>query len=95
MPLPALAKRQGRRKWWWVYLLRCADGTLYCGATVDLAARLVAHNGGRGAKYTRSRRPVSIVYKRRKLGASAALAMEARLKRLTREEKLALIGAAP
>ena len=46
----------------YTYLLRCADGTLYCGWTNDLAARLAAHNSGKGAKYTRARRPVRLVY---------------------------------
>ena len=46
---------------WWVYLLRCGDGTLYTGITDDLDRRLAAHNAGRGAKYTRSRRPVTLV----------------------------------
>ena len=48
---------------WWVYILRCADGTLYTGATNDLDRRLAAHNAGRGAKYTRARRPVALVYR--------------------------------
>lgn len=47
---------------YYVYLLRCADGTLYTGFTNDLARRLAAHNAGRGAKYTRGRRPVELVY---------------------------------
>lgn len=48
---------------WWVYLLRCGDGTLYTGITDDLDRRLAAHNAGRGAKYTRSRRPVTLVWR--------------------------------
>ena len=52
---------------WWVYLLRCGDGTLYTGITDDLDRRLAAHNAGRGAKYTRSRRPVTLVWRAREL----------------------------
>ena len=72
---------------WWVYLLRCADGTLYTGSTNDVKKRLAAHNAGRGAKYTRARRPCALVESR-----SAALRREAAIKRLTRAQKLRLIG---
>ena len=58
---------------WWVYILRCADGTLYTGATNDLDRRLAAHNAGRGAKYTRARRPVALVYREAAADKSAAL----------------------
>lgn len=75
----------------YVYLLRCADGTLYCGWTNDPARRLAAHNGGRGAKYTRSRRPVSLVYLEPCGSRREALSREWHLKRLSREEKEALI----
>ena len=47
---------------WWVYMLRCQDGTLYTGATCDIPRRLAAHNSGKGAKYTRGRGPVELVY---------------------------------
>ena len=78
-------------KTWWVYLVRCNDGSLYCGATNDVKERIAAHNAGRGAKYTRGRFPVRLVFSR-KLGArSAALREEARIKRLTRCEKMALL----
>ncbi len=76
-----------------VYILRCADGTLYTGCTKNLAKRLREHNSGTaGAKYTRSRRPVTMVYTEEVLDISAALAREAALKRLSRKEKLALIN---
>jgi putative endonuclease len=75
---------------WRVYLLRCRDGTLYAGATCDLARRLERHAAGRGARYTRSRLPVELVYQERARGRGAALSREAALKRLTRGEKLAL-----
>jgi putative endonuclease len=77
---------------WSVYLLRCADGTLYCGITNDLAGRLAAHDAGRGAKYTRGRGPLELVYQRRVRGKGRALRLEAELKRLSRTEKLALIA---
>jgi predicted GIY-YIG superfamily endonuclease len=75
---------------WHVYLLECGDGTLYCGATDDVVRRLAAHRAGKGAKYTRGRGPLRLVWKRRVKDRSAALKLEARVKRLTRAEKLAL-----
>lgn len=78
--------------WWYVYMVRCRDGTLYTGATNDLQKRLAAHNTGRGARYTRSRRPVSLVYSRRVRDRSRALSVEAQLKQLTRLEKHALVA---
>lgn len=76
-----------------LYLLRCADGTLYTGITTDLARRLQEHNGSpRGAKYTRSRRPVELVYARRFRTRSRASREEARLKKLSRAEKLNLLS---
>lgn len=77
---------------WTVYILRCGDGTLYTGCTNDLPRRLRAHQSGRGAKYTRSRRPVSLAYREEVPDRSAALRREAAIKRLNRREKLALIG---
>lgn len=76
---------------YWVYILRCADGTLYTGCTNDLSRRLAAHNAGKGAKYTRSRRPVELVYWEEVPDKSAALRREAAIKGLSRGEKLALI----
>ena len=80
---------------WYVYLLRCADGTLYAGCTTDPRRRLQQHNAGRGAKYTRARRPVSLVYVEQAEDHGQALRREAALKRLSRKEKLALIASAP
>ncbi len=71
-------------------MLRCADGSLYTGATYDVAARLRQHARGRGARYTRARLPVRLVYKRRCASWSAALREERRLKRLRKAEKEAL-----
>ena len=76
---------------WSVYLLRCADGTLYTGSTTDVEARARAHNDGRGARYTSSRRPVEVVYREACGSRSAALRREHALKRLTRSEKETLI----
>ena len=76
---------------WCVYIVKCADGTLYTGATNALAARVAKHNAGRGAKYTRSRRPVVLVWQRRVVDRSRALSLEHAIKGLTRKEKLALL----
>ena len=76
---------------WIVYLLRCRDGSLYAGATNDLARRFAAHQAGRGGAYTRSRLPVRVVYSERLPSHGAALRREAALKRLTRAAKLALV----
>ena len=75
----------------YTYLLRCADGSLYCGWTTCLERRLAAHNAGKGAKYTRPRRPVALVYWEAYETKSEALRREAQIKRLSRREKLALI----
>ena len=76
-----------------VYMLRCADGTLYTGWTNDLEKRVKAHNDGRGAKYTHARRPVTLVYSETLPTKEAALRREAAVKKLTRAQKLALIAA--
>ena len=77
---------------YWVYILRCADGTLYPGITDCLERRLAAHNSGRGAKYTRGRVPVALVYREACPDKSAALRREYALKQLSRRGKLALIA---
>ncbi len=77
---------------WRVYMVRCADDSLYTGCTNDLTRRLATHNAGKGARYTRSRLPVSLVWSARAKDRSAALSREARLKQLTRAEKLALVN---
>lgn len=77
---------------WFVYMLRCGDGSLYTGCTNDLSRRLKAHQTGRGAKYTRSHPPVALVYQEAVPDRSAALRREAAIKRLTRRQKLDLIG---
>jgi uncharacterized protein (TIGR02453 family) len=76
---------------WYVYLARCADGTLYTGVTTDLEARERAHNRGRGAAYTRSRLPVTIIHAEAASDRGAALRRELAIKRLTRRDKEALV----
>ena len=78
---------------WYVYILQCGDGTLYTGSTTDVERRLAVHQKGRGAKYTRSRQPLTLVYREPQPNRSAALRREAAIKRLSRREKLALIAA--
>ena len=75
----------------YVYLLRCADGTLYTGYTDDPVRRTKVHNAGKGAKYTRARLPVELVYQEACADKSAALRREYEIKRLTRVQKLKLI----
>lgn len=75
---------------WICYLLRCADDTLYCGITNDLDKRLAAHNAGEGAKYTRGRLPVTVVYSENCADKSSALKRELKIKRLSRSAKEAL-----
>lgn len=77
----------------YVYILRCADGTLYTGYTDDPERRARVHNAGKGAKYTRSRLPVELVYREALGDKSAALRREREIKKLTRVQKLALIAA--
>ena len=72
---------------WHVYLLACADGTLYCGVTNDLKKRVMVHNAGTGAKYTRARRPVVLVWSARSSSKSMALKKEYAVKRLPAAEK--------
>ena len=76
---------------YFVYLLRCGDGTLYTGCTNDLRRRLAVHNAEKGAKYTRSRLPVSLVYWESLPDKSSALRRESAIKRLSRAQKLSLI----
>ena len=88
-----LLQRGGRVGSFYVYILRCNDGTLYTGYTTDLEARVRTHNGegNGGAKYTRSRRPVVLVYYEEHREKSAALRRECEIKKLTRAEKEKLI----
>ncbi len=76
---------------WRVYILRCADSSLYTGVSTRVAERVAAHNAGRGAKYTRSRLPVELVYEERVGDRGEALSREAQIKRLPAEEKRELV----
>ena len=73
---------------WYVYILRCGDDSLYTGCTDNVPRRLAAHQSGKGAKYTRSRLPVSLIYQEEVPDKPAALRREAAIKRLTRSQKL-------
>ena len=76
---------------YWVYILRCADGTLYTGTAADVDKRAAVHNRGKGAKYTRSRLPVTVVYRERLPDKGAALRREYSIKQMSRQNKLALM----
>lgn len=78
-------------KIYYTYLLECSDGTLYCGYTNDVAARVKTHNEGKGAKYTKSRLPVRAVYVEEHATRHEAMSREGKIKRLSRAEKLRLI----
>ncbi len=81
------------KKSFFVYIVRCCDGTLYTGFTTDVTSRIVAHNTSpRGAKYTRARRPVALVYSEKFASRSGALKREIAIKRLSRAKKEALFG---
>ena len=75
---------------WWVYMLRCGDGSLYTGTAADVDRRLAVHQSGKGAKYTRSHLPVEVVYREALPDRSAALRREIALKKLTKAQKEAL-----
>jgi putative endonuclease len=77
---------------WFVYIVRCADDTLYCGITNDLDARMTAHSTGKGAKYTRARGPVSLAFARRCRDKRLALRIEYQIKQLPRAKKDALVA---
>lgn len=76
----------------YTYIVRCADGTLYTGWTNDLEKRMKAHNEGTGAKYTRSRRPVELVYSEEHETKEEAMSREYRIKRMSRQQKMELIN---
>ena len=76
---------------WYVYMVQCSDGTLYTGITNDLEKRITAHNSGKdGARYTRGRRPVKLVYAEKTGSKSAAARQERRIKKLDRAQKILL-----
>lgn len=77
----------------YMYVLECADGTLYTGYSTDVQKRLAVHNTGKGAKYTRARLPVKLLYQEEYPDKSSAMSAEALFKQKTRQEKLAYIEA--
>ena len=79
---------------WFVYVLRCRDGSLYTGIRTDVDERVATHNAGRGARYTRARLPVTVVHVERKRSRSTALKREAAIKALPRAAKLNIINGA-
>ena len=79
----------------YTYIVKCCDNTLYTGWTTDLDRRIEAHNSGKGAKYTRSRRPVELIYAERFDTKQEAMRREWEIKQLSREEKLRLAGKKP
>jgi predicted GIY-YIG superfamily endonuclease len=80
-----------RVSWWYVYVARCRDNTLYCGIARDVTARIAAHDAGKGAKYTRGRGPLAVVLTRRFRVKGRALRTEHAFKQLTRAEKEARV----
>ena len=76
---------------WWVYLLRCGDGTLYCGIALDVAARLLQHQAGKGARYTRGRGPLELIHQEACPSKGAALQRERAIKRMRRAQKWGLV----
>lgn len=91
MPLPSLCNGLFMEQTWYLYILRCKDDTLYTGITTDVEKRLEAHRSGKGAKYTRGRGPLELLYQEECGTHSQALKREYAVKNLTRQEKEQLI----
>ena len=79
---------------WFLYVVKCKDTSLYTGITTDISRRIKEHNSQKGAFYTKNKTPVELVYQEAMANQSAARKREAEIKRLTRKEKLTLVGAA-
>ncbi|MBI4423627.1 MAG: GIY-YIG nuclease family protein [Elusimicrobia bacterium] len=94
MPEALEAKPAAGPREWAVYVVECRDGSLYTGVAKDVLARVAKHNAGKGAAYTRARRPVALRYQEPGLTRSQALVREAAVKRLPRPRKKALLGRA-
>lgn len=84
--------RKKRREKWFLYILKCVDGSLYTGITKDLERRFQMHSEGKAARYTRTRRPLEIIYKETCRTRTEALVRECAVKALSKARKLALIG---
>ena len=80
---------------WFVYIVRCSDNSLYCGITTDLNRRIEAHNSGMGARYTRSRLPVQLVWHAQTKSKVEAFKEEFRIKRLQKDKKELLVASYP
>ena len=80
---------------WFVYMVRCRDGSLYTGIAKDVEARVAAHNEGKGAKYTRARRPVVLAYREEAADKGAALRRERAIKKMAAAKKRAMAGEVP
>jgi putative endonuclease len=93
MPLPE--RHRPVNPCWLVYLLRCHDGSLYCGITNDLPKRLLAHAAGKASRYTRARLPVALAYSEPHKSKSAALKREVAIKKLSRPQKDRLLSSKP
>ena len=76
---------------WYLYIMRCGDGSLYTGITTDVEKRLEVHRSGKGAKYTRGRGPLALIYRERCGSHSDALKRERQIKAMSREEKLRMV----
>jgi len=81
-------------KSWIVYLIRCSDKSLYCGISTDIQRRLIEHNSGKGAKYTRSRRPVELIDISPDITKSEALKLEYRIKKMSTDQKISELNKA-
>ena len=86
------APQSAGRSCWWVYIVRCADRSLYTGVTTDVSRRVRQHNAGDASRYTRSRLPVQLAYRETTVDRGTALRREAAIKRLSRKAKEQLIG---
>jgi predicted GIY-YIG superfamily endonuclease len=86
-----IAMKSAAPRCWFVYVLRCADGSLYTGITTDLQRRCQQHNNGTASRYTRGRRPTRLTYQETQADQSAALQREAAIKALGRQQKEALL----
>ena len=89
-----MPEKRKKKPVWYLYLLECRDGTIYTGVTVDPSRRLKQHNDGKGARYTRGRRPVRMVYREKCKSESAAKRREYEIKKLPRHHKILLAGLA-
>lgn len=87
-----MPKASADHQTWFVYIARCADGSLYTGIARDVSARIAAHDAGRGARYTRGRGPLTLCAVRRCRGKGRALSLELAIKRLPRTQKEALLA---